>query len=238
MENNKNRKQVLIIDDNTQAGERFVHWLQLNEYVVQKAAGIYEAIKLFSQYTFNFIFSSNILCTYDGCRQLYTLKKTQPATAVIIVADFEKTNLLTSTMNMFCNDFSVITEMLNYKISEPLYGNNILFYELSGIWTTQSLAMASMYLEMNLVAPTNYNVVIEGETGAGKEYIAKRIHERSTRRNFPYIVNNYLTRDKDSYRIDTTKASFREEKLWSTKSNKELNRDRNWEKYKNTTDSL
>jgi formate hydrogenlyase transcriptional activator len=43
---------------------------------------------------------------------------------------------------------------------------------------------------VNVVAPTNSTVLIQGETGTGKELVAKAIHEESQRRNAPYIRVN------------------------------------------------
>lgn len=40
---------------------------------------------------------------------------------------------------------------------------------------------------LELVAPTNMSVLILGETGSGKEYVAKRVHELSDRKNKPFI---------------------------------------------------
>lgn len=40
---------------------------------------------------------------------------------------------------------------------------------------------------MRLVAPTNMSVLIIGASGTGKEYVAHRIHELSTRNNNPFI---------------------------------------------------
>jgi two-component system response regulator HydG len=42
--------------------------------------------------------------------------------------------------------------------------------------------------QMDLVSPTNYSVIIYGESGSGKEVIAQEIHSRSKRRSAPFIA--------------------------------------------------
>ncbi len=42
--------------------------------------------------------------------------------------------------------------------------------------------------QIDLVAPTNYSVIIYGESGSGKEVIAQEIHKRSRRSNKPFIA--------------------------------------------------
>jgi two-component system response regulator HydG len=42
--------------------------------------------------------------------------------------------------------------------------------------------------QVELVAPTNYSVIISGESGSGKEAIAQEIHLRSKRKNAPFIA--------------------------------------------------
>ncbi len=42
--------------------------------------------------------------------------------------------------------------------------------------------------QIDLVAPTNYSVIIYGESGSGKEVIAQEIHKRSRRNNKPFIA--------------------------------------------------
>lgn len=49
-----------------------------------------------------------------------------------------------------------------------------------------------------------------------------------------YVVNNYLTRENDSYRPDSSKVSLRGEKMWGIKLDKELDRDKNWKQYSST----
>ncbi len=55
------------------------------------------------------------------------------------------------------------------------------------IWGT-SVSMQDLKATLQKVAGSNANVLILGESGVGKEYIAKLLHHTSSRRNHPYIV--------------------------------------------------
>ncbi len=51
-----------------------------------------------------------------------------------------------------------------------------------------SEAFRKILKQVNLVAPTNYSVIIYGETGSGKESIAAEIHKHSKRSSKPFIA--------------------------------------------------
>jgi transcriptional regulator with GAF, ATPase, and Fis domain len=53
-----------------------------------------------------------------------------------------------------------------------------------------SPALLSVFKSIGQVAPTDYTVLIQGETGTGKELIARAVHNRSTRRTKPLIKLN------------------------------------------------
>lgn len=52
----------------------------------------------------------------------------------------------------------------------------------------ESAEFKNILKQMDLVAPTNYSVIIYGESGSGKEAIAQEIHGRSKRKNAPFIA--------------------------------------------------
>ena len=49
-------------------------------------------------------------------------------------------------------------------------------------------AMNDVMNLVNIVAPTNISVLIHGETGSGKEYIARAIHNAGPRKNQPFVA--------------------------------------------------
>ena len=50
--------------------------------------------------------------------------------------------------------------------------------------------MARLRNEIARVATTDFTVLIEGESGSGKELVARQIHEQSTRREGPFVAVN------------------------------------------------
>ncbi|MCE7064413.1 sigma-54 dependent transcriptional regulator [Dyadobacter sp. CY326] len=52
----------------------------------------------------------------------------------------------------------------------------------------QSDISDNLFRQVDLVAPTNFSVIIYGESGSGKEAIAQEIHNRSKRRDMPFVA--------------------------------------------------
>ena len=46
----------------------------------------------------------------------------------------------------------------------------------------------SILKQIDLVSPTNYSILIYGESGSGKEAIAQEIHKRSKRKDMPFVA--------------------------------------------------
>ncbi len=68
-------------------------------------------------------------------------------------------------------------------------GYNLYPTEFEGI-VGSSAALRAVLDQVRIVAPTGATVLIEGETGTGKELIARAIHVHSERRNRPFVKVN------------------------------------------------
>ncbi|TWT80399.1 Formate hydrogenlyase transcriptional activator [Planctomycetes bacterium CA13] len=93
----------------------------------------------------------------------------------------------------------------NDYLQEQLRGES--FGEMIG----QSAALQTVAQQISLVAPTDSNVLVTGETGTGKELVAREIHERSARGQRPLIKVNCAAIPRELYESEFfghTKGSF------------------------------
>lgn len=61
----------------------------------------------------------------------------------------------------------------------------------------KSAATRALYEQINIVAATNYSVILYGESGTGKEVIAKTIHDLSSRKGKPFVAMDCGTLSKE-----------------------------------------
>ena len=106
------------------------------------------------------------------------------ATAVVKPSPFEWITFVQSPMRHEENLLSTLAP------TEPIEENDQEvkpnFEEIKG----RSTAMEQVLRDVEVVAPTDATVLILGETGTGKELIARAIHRSSLRRNYPFITLN------------------------------------------------
>jgi formate hydrogenlyase transcriptional activator len=76
------------------------------------------------------------------------------------------------------------SENNDYPADEPI--SEAGFEQIVG----RSAALRRVLREVEVVAPTDSGVLIQGETGTGKELIAQAVHNRSGRRDRPFIKVN------------------------------------------------
>jgi len=84
-------------------------------------------------------------------------------------------------------------------VFSPRLNGNGKPVEKSGEIIGQSIALQQIIKQVEMVAPTDVTVLILGETGTGKELIAREIHRRSRRKDKPLVAVNCACIPKDLY---------------------------------------
>jgi formate hydrogenlyase transcriptional activator len=88
-----------------------------------------------------------------------------------------------------------LPETKNSLGEEGVYPENEIRSELKFVEIVgKSAALQRLLGQIEVVAPTDSGVLIEGETGTGKELIARAIHSLSPRRDRPFVKVNYSFR--------------------------------------------
>jgi transcriptional regulator with GAF, ATPase, and Fis domain len=99
--------------------------------------------------------------------------------------DIEKLSELSQWLTSYINNFSDFTKKINKEKEEGQKQANLSYK--SNI-PTQSPKMISLIDQIDNIAQSNSSVLITGETGVGKELVARRIHELSIRADQSYVI--------------------------------------------------
>lgn len=203
--------KILVIDD-----EEYIGW------VIKKAfentdneitlsftgnAGLMEVQKQ----SFDMVFLDLRLPDADGMDLMLELKKIQPGLAVIIITAHGSIDSAIESMKKGAFDYITkpfdVDELLiqaekamelrklkmevNYLRNEIVNEAEIINY------TSKNQDMKAILNSINNMAESMAPVLITGENGTGKKFIARRIHKTSDRKNYPFLIMNCSTQNEE-----------------------------------------
>ena len=106
--------------------------------------------------------------------------------------DETRVHVLAASAVLATSPFRWITfvqDLTERERSETMAGESVAPHEFEEIVGT-SAALKRVMGQAAIVAPTDATVLVLGETGTGKELVARAIHKLSSRRNRPFITLN------------------------------------------------
>jgi DNA-binding NtrC family response regulator len=192
--------KLLLVDDdaNTLASLARAFRLAGHEAVVCDQAD--RALELAKAQRFDVILSDVVMPGKDGLTLLAELKAAGVPTPVVMISGQASIEMAVRATRLGAVDFLekplstdklLVTVENTVKLSR-LEEENRRLRQRAGkqelIW--QSAVMQSVMAKVDRVAASETRVAILGETGAGKELIARTLHEKSARRNGPFITLN------------------------------------------------
>jgi DNA-binding NtrC family response regulator len=193
---------LLIVDDEkpTREGLRAALEDHYDVYLAEDAAA---AMHLLEEQHFDVLLTDFRLPNEDGMRLISRAKSLTKPPICILMTAYGSEELAVQAMKSGADDYlpkgRMQIEELEMRIGRALRGqvleqeNTALRQQLDtrfGLENIigQSPAMEEVFEIVRQVAPSRATVLILGETGTGKELIAKAIHQLSPRRNRPMVT--------------------------------------------------
>lgn len=193
-------KHILIVEDDTTFAVMLQTWLSKKKFSVASVSGIAAAKKTLIESSVDLVLCDLRLPDGDGIDLLEWVSNRNVNVPLIVMTSYAAIQSAVQAMKLGARDYiskPVNPEDLLQKINEVFNagvrtGKQIPVSESVPEETNylegQSEAARQLYTYVKLVAPTSMSVLINGASGTGKEYVAKRIHQLSKRSEKPFVA--------------------------------------------------
>ena len=192
--------RVLIVDDDASTLASISRTFRLAGHEPVVCDNAARAIALLQQERFDIVFSDVVMPGKDGLSMLADLRELGVMTPIIMVSGQATVDMAVRATRLGALDFlekPISAEKLLLTVENALKlvrleeENRQLRRRVGRhdvIWASD--AMQRVMAQVDRVAPSESRVCILGETGTGKELVARAVHERSARRERPFVTVN------------------------------------------------
>jgi two-component system response regulator HydG len=203
--------RILVVDDDSSFCIMLKTFLSKKGHSVEEAFSVSEALKTFNSDSFDIILTDYRLPDGSGLDILAEAKSLKPETGIIIMTGYADIRMAVKTIKLGAFDYVskpinpdeillTIQNLLNHKVdslseskTSPKNSANVKTEFILGVSENSN----EIQKFINLVAPTNLSVIIQGDSGTGKEFVARRIHSHSTRSKNPFVAVDCGALSKD-----------------------------------------
>lgn len=195
---------ILIVDDEAMQRDMLQGFLEKQGFHVLAASGGREALQLFHDNHVDLVLLDHRMEDMNGDEVMARIKSTNPLVHAIMITAYGSVDTAVKVMQLGADDFlekPVDLEVLLQKIrdieEELIVGQEaesvketISVHELPIKLIGDSPAMQDVLSLVQRAAATPWTVLIRGETGTGKEMIARLLHLLSDRTDRPFLELN------------------------------------------------
>ncbi|CAC9993271.1 Two-component transcriptional response regulator, AtoC family [uncultured Gammaproteobacteria bacterium] len=196
------QKNILIVDDEAKMRRILEIMLQQMEFNVFQAEDGLKALQVTQDEQIDLIITDLQMPNLDGLGLLKQLRAKSNTVPVIMVTAHGTVETAVTAMQYGASDYILRPFELEaveaavqraLKLAKIEQENSYLRSELDSGWGEfigNSSAMQSIYTLIQQVSATKTSVLIQGETGTGKELVARAIHRASPRRDKLFVAIN------------------------------------------------
>jgi len=198
--------RIMIVDDEEMICEALQAWFLRDGYQVETALSGEGALKIAENCPADIYLVDIKMPGMDGIELLSRLKEHQPNAVVVMMTAHGTVQTAVEAMkrgatDYFCKPFDpdeLSLFMERILANKALREENIALKELLSerhegffdVFIAYSDSMRAIFAKIEEVAPSSAPILITGETGVGKDMVAKAIHFRSDRSCGPFLVVN------------------------------------------------
>lgn len=196
--------KILIVDDEPHLRRILISNLKQDHHEVIEAAGVNDARGALGEHTFDAIITDQKMADGEGLDVLAAAREADPSLSVVFLTAFATIELAVESMRRGAFDFITkpfIPEVLLASSTRAMehtrlvrentrLRDTVVRLEGSSEIAGRSVAIRQLREQIARVAPTNATVLVTGETGTGKELVARAIHRSSLRAEQPLVAIN------------------------------------------------
>ena len=195
-------QSILVVDDEAKMRRLLEIMLSQLGYEVHQAIDGQAALDFLNTNQVDLIITDLRMPNVDGIELLRKLRKQENDVSVIVVTAYATVETAVNAMKYGACDYIVrpfeieaveAAVIRALKLSKVERENRFLKQQLNQGWGEfigTSVAMQKIYTLIQQVAPTKTGVLIQGDTGTGKELVARAIHQSSPRSEALFVAIN------------------------------------------------
>ena len=193
--------RILLVDDDRVARVPLRDDIREAGYEVDEAGSAEEALDLLRRNPYDVVVTDLRMPGMDGIELLERIKAQRPDAEVIVITAYGTVQTAVRAMKLgayeyltkpFDNEELLLLLERIRKVREVMAENLRLRRRLEEKYRLEDMvgkshSMQEVFRLIRTVAPSDSTVLLQGETGTGKELAAYAIHELSHRRNGPFV---------------------------------------------------
>jgi two-component system response regulator PilR (NtrC family) len=197
-------EKILVVDDEDIIRESLSYILKKEKYAVEEAANGKIAFEMLKANIYDLVITDLEMPEMKGIELLNEIRKMNMQTNTIVITAYGSMETAIAALRSGASDYILkpieFDELLIkvkklFEVRELHLENRILRKELQREYDYTNIigkspAIMQIFEMIKAVADTDSTVLISGNSGTGKELVAKALHYNSKRANKPFIALN------------------------------------------------